>query len=93
MKKAIVNVLMAMMISTPTMALDTRDRPLVLPSPISPSNDGGSGCSKWTKVDCQKDWSTCTITCREICTEGPLRGNQRPYSGKIPGCSTKNRAQ
>ena len=79
------------MVSAPAMALDTRDRAIVMPPSLpGQSDDGGSGCTQWTKTNCQKDYGTCKETCRMTCTEGDLKGYQKPMEFPIPSCSTKS---
>lgn len=89
-KSIFYTLLVLLMVSAQVMALDTRDRAIVMPSAIpGQSETSETGCTKWQKLDCQKHYNTCTETCRMQCVEGVLKGNQKSQDFPIPNCSTK----
>ena len=62
-------------------AMDTRDRPVFLPS----YDDKWSGCTR-VERQCHKDLNTCKETCREWCAEGGEKGQTRSKTYDIKGC-------
>jgi len=89
MNKLIFSILMIiLMISSPAMALDTRDRPIALPSLPGLSAEGSGGCSNWSRpYNCQKDIPKCLEYCKQHCMDDGKTNLQRPLTRKIVGCS------
>ena len=74
--------------SSPVMALDTRDRAIVLPSSPSLSLENEGGCSNWSRpYNCQKDIPRCIETCKQHCMDDGKSNLQKPLTRKITGCS------
>ena len=74
----------AILISAPAMAMDTKDRATVLPS-VDVDDRDQFDCKSWGQpANCTT--TGCIETCRWVCQSGPDRKKQAVTKRKIPGC-------